>query len=59
LHRKTKKQKNMSGQKKLNKATRNIKVVAIPSKKKEVVTSDKNGKEVVENVQLYKIRPMR
>ena len=49
----------MSGQKKLNKATRNIKVVAIPSKKKEVVTSDKNGKEVVENVQLYKIRPMR
>lgn len=57
----------MSGQKKLNRATRNIRVVAFPSKKVERaaldangnVVRDKNGSAVVESVQLYRIKKMR
>ena len=57
----------MSGQKRLEKAIRNNRVVAIPSRKKEVVKTDengqplkdKNGEDVVENTQLYNIYKMR
>jgi len=57
----------MSGQKRLEKAIRNIRVVAMPSRKKEVVKTDengqplkdKNGEVVVENTQLYNIHKMR
>ena len=48
----------MSGQKKLNRAIKNIKVVATPSRRKEVTTLDRNGNEVTESVQLYKIRKL-
>jgi hypothetical protein len=57
----------MSGQKRLNRAIRNNRVVALPSKKVErVVTDDngntildKNGEAVYEQVQLYKIKKMK
>lgn len=57
----------MSGQKKLNRAIRTKKVVAIPSKEIKRVVTDKNGHIVVdkdnnaqmETVQLYRIKPMR
>ena len=57
----------MSGQKKLNRATRTNRVVAFPSRKVERVVKDfngnvvldKNGNAVTEEVQLYKIKPMR
>lgn len=57
----------MSGQKKLNRATKNIRVVAMPSKKKEVSVLDgngqnvldKDGKPMVETIQLYKIKKMK
>jgi len=57
----------MSGKKKLLRATRNNRVVAIPSKKikrvaKDVngnVVRDKDGKAVVEEVQLYRIHKMK
>lgn len=56
----------MSGQKKLNRATRNIRVVAMPSRKAERavtdergnVVLDKSGHEVKEVVQLYRIKPL-
>ena len=56
----------MSG-KKLEKAVRNNRVVAIPSRKKEVVKTDengqpmkdKNGELIVEKTQLYNIYKMR
>jgi hypothetical protein len=57
----------MSGQKRLEKAIRNNRVVAIPGRKKTVVKTDengqplkdKNGELVVENTQLYNIHKMR
>lgn len=57
----------MSGQKRLLKAIKNNRVVAIPSKKiKRVATDnngntilDKDGKAVEEEVQLYRIRKMK
>lgn len=57
----------MSGQKKLEKALRNNRVVAIIGRKKEVVKTDengqplkdKNGEVVVEKTQLYNIHKMR
>lgn len=57
----------MSGQKRLEKAIRNNRVVAIPSRKKAVVKTDengqplkdKNGEVVVENTQLYNVYKMR
>lgn len=57
----------MSGQKSLNRATRNIRVMALPSKKvkREVIGADgqtmvdKKGNVVEETIQLYKIKPMR
>lgn len=57
----------MSGQQKLNRITRDKKVVAIPTRKKEVAArdmyghavTDKNGNEVTETVQLYRIKPIR
>ena len=57
----------MSGKKKLERAVRNNRVVALPSKKieREAVDAngqtivDKNGDVVTETVQLYKIKKMR
>ena len=57
----------MSGQKKLERATRNIKVLALPSKKvkREVLDAngntlvDKKGNVVEDSVQLYKIRKIK
>jgi hypothetical protein len=57
----------MSGQKRLERAVRNNRVVAMPTRKKEVVKTDengqplkdKNGEVVVENTQLYNIYKMR
>ena len=57
----------MSGQKRLNKATKNIRVVAMPSKKKERPILDREGNKVLdkdgnvqtETIQLYKVKPMR
>jgi hypothetical protein len=57
----------MSAQKKLRNATKNIRVVAMPSRKKEIPIKDsngeqmkdKNGEPIIESVQLYKIKPMR
>lgn len=57
----------MSGKKKLERATKNIRVVAMPSKKKEVEVVDQNGQPVLDKngepqtevVQLYKIKKMR
>ena len=56
----------MSGQKKLNKAIRNNRVVAMPSKKVERPildregnqTLDKDGVVQTETVQLYKIKKL-
>ena len=57
----------MSGQKRLERAVRNNRVVAMPTRKKEVVKTDengqplkdKNGEVVVEKTQLYNIHKMR
>ena len=57
----------MSGQKKLNRAIRNNRVVAMPSKKKEIPildrdgqnVLDKDGKPQVETIQLYKIKKLQ
>jgi len=57
----------MSGQQKLNRATRHNRVVAIPSKKVERVLTDdnghvvrdKDGKAQTETVQLYKIKKLK
>lgn len=57
----------MSGQQKLNSLTRHNRVVAFPSRKKERVVTDangepirdKNGNAVTEEVQLYRIKPLR
>lgn len=57
----------MSGQQKLNSLTRHNRVVAFPSRKKERVMRDangeavldKNGNAVTEEVQLYRIKPLR
>ena len=57
----------MSGKKKLERAVRNNRVVALPSKKieREAIDAngqtiiDKNGDVVIETVQLYKIKKMR
>lgn len=49
----------MSGRKKLDRATRNNRVVAIPSRKAEREVLDKNGKVTTEEVQLYRIKPLR
>lgn len=57
----------MSGQKRLLKAVKNNRMVAIPSRKiKRVATDsngnsifDKDGKAVEEEVQLYRIRKMK
>ena len=57
----------MSGQKKLERAIRNNRVVAIPSRKKEIIVKDingnavkdKNGEVVTEKVQLYNIIKLR
>ena len=57
----------MSGNKKLERAVRNNRVVALPSKKveREAVDVngqpilDKNGDVVTETIQLYKIKKMR
>lgn len=57
----------MSGMQKLNRETRNKRVVAIPIRKKERVVTDangdvlhdKNGNKVTEEVQLYRIKPLR
>lgn len=58
----------MSGQKKLEKATRNNRVVAIPSKKRKDYTYDENGQivkdpktgePIIREVQLYKIKKLK
>lgn len=57
----------MSGKKKLERATRNIKVLALPSKKVKRYAMDSNGNPIVdkkgnvveESVQLYKIRKIK
>lgn len=56
----------MSGQKKLERAVRNIRVAAIPSKKVKREVLDNNGKPMVDRkgtvvedtVQLYRIKPI-
>ena len=62
-----KKKNKMSGTQKLNRAIKNKRVVAFPSRKKEKVVTDangtpildKNGNKVTEEVQLYRIKPLR
>jgi hypothetical protein len=58
----------MSGQKKLNRVTRNNRVVAIPSKIKKdyaydenghVITDPKTGEPIMRDVQLYKIKELK
>lgn len=58
----------MSGQKRLNKAVKNNRVVAMPSKKRKDYVLDENGQQVcdpktkeplVKETQLYKIKKMR
>jgi len=57
----------MSGQKRFKKSIANNRVVAMPSRKKEIVVKDKNGNEVLdkngekvmENVQLYNIYKLK
>lgn len=57
----------MSAKKKLLKAIRDKRVVAMPSKKIKRIAEDANGNPildkdgvaVVEEVQLYKVKPMR
>lgn len=56
----------MSGQKKLERAVRNIRVAAIPSKKVKREVLDNNGKPMVDRkgsvvedtIQLYRIKPI-
>ena len=57
----------MSGQKKLDRATRNNRVVAIPSKKRRDYATDENGQimkdpktgePIVKEIQLYKIKKL-
>ena len=58
----------MSGQKRLNKAIKNNRVVAIPSKKRKDYVTDENGQimrdpktnePLVKETQLYKIKKLR
>lgn len=58
----------MSGQKKLNRAIKNNRVVAIPSKKRKDYAYDENGQiirdpktnePIVKEVQLYKIKKLQ
>lgn len=58
----------MSGQKRLNKAVKNNRVVAMPSKKRKDYVLDENGQQVydpktheplVKETQLYKIKKLR
>ena len=57
----------MSGQQKLNRATRNIRVIALPSKKvkRDVLNQngepviDKGGNRVEETIQLYRVKPLK
>jgi hypothetical protein len=58
----------MSGQKRLAKAVRNNRVVAMPSKKRKDYVLDENGQQVydpktheplVKETQLYKIKKLR
>lgn len=58
----------MSGQKRLNKAVKNNRVVAMPSKKRKDYAYDENGQvmrdpktnePIVKEVQLYKIKKLR
>jgi hypothetical protein len=57
----------MSGQKRFRKIIANNRVVAMPSRKKEIVVKDKNGNEVLdkngekvmETVQLYNIYKLK
>lgn len=57
----------MSGQKKLDRVTKHIRVAAIPSKNVDRVLTDvngnpildKNGEPQVEKVQLYKIKKLQ
>ena len=58
----------MRGQKRLNKAIKNNRVVAIPSKKRKDYVTDENGQimrdpktnePLVKETQLYKIKKMR
>ena len=57
----------MSGQKRFKKSIANNRVVAMPSRKKEIVVKDKNGNEVLdkngekvmETVQLYNIYKLK
>lgn len=57
----------MSGQKRLNKAIRNNRVVAMPSKKVERPILDREGNQILdkdgvvqtETIQLYKIKKMK
>ena len=57
----------MSGQKKLNRVTKHIRVVAMPTKKVERELTDvngnpildKNGEPQIEQVQLYKIKHLQ
>lgn len=58
----------MSGQKKLNRAIKNNRVVAIPSKKRKDYVTDENGQimrdpktnePLVKETQLYKIKKLR
>lgn len=58
----------MSGQKRLNKAVKNNRVVAMPSKKRKDYVTDENGQQMYDpkthepltkETQLYKIKKMR
>ena len=58
----------MSGQKRLNKAIKNNRVVAMPSKKRKDYVLDENGQQMydpktheplVKETQLYKIKKLR
>jgi hypothetical protein len=58
----------MSGQKRLNRVTKNNRVVAIPSKKEkdyaldengQIMKDPKTGEPIIKEVQLYKIKKMK
>jgi len=58
----------MSGQKRLNRVTKNNRVVAIPSKKVkdyaldengQIMKDPKTGEPIIKEVQLYKIKKMK
>ena len=58
----------MSGKSKLNRVTKNIRVVAIPSKKRkdyaydengQIMKDPKTGEPIMKEVQLYKIKKLR